>query len=225
MKILSVSDLHARPQWWRWLYDQAPSYDVVCLAGDLLDMFETSEGGLRRQADHALVELANLPAAHCVCVTGNHDVWEDPSPEYHEGAWLQRARRPGLAVDGDVLMIGLVKFVAGGWLVPPPASRNRRTTVVTHAPPAGLAVAEEFGEDIGDVETRHLVESLAPGSIVLSGHVHTPRRWNSTTENLTTCFNAGCDLRAPVPNHITINLGRREATLHTQGRSKPQISF
>jgi hypothetical protein len=152
-------------------------------------------------------------------------VWEDPSPDYHEGAWLQRARRPGLAVDGDVLMIGLVTFVAGGWLVPPPAPRNRRTIVVNHAPPAGLAVAEEFGDDIGDVETRHLVDRLAPGSIVLSGHVHTPRRWNSATGNLTTCFNAGCDLRAPVPNHIVIHLGLRDATLHTQGRSRLQISF
>jgi hypothetical protein len=42
---------------------------------------------------------------------------------------------------------------------------------------------------IGDVETRHLVDRLAPGSIVLAGNVHTPGRSNSATGNLTkTCI-------------------------------------
>jgi uncharacterized protein len=39
MKILLTADPHFRTDWFRWLMTQAPSYDLVCIAGDLLDMF------------------------------------------------------------------------------------------------------------------------------------------------------------------------------------------
>jgi Icc-related predicted phosphoesterase len=40
MKLLLTADLHFRIDWFRWLLGQAPNYDLVCIAGDLLDMFE-----------------------------------------------------------------------------------------------------------------------------------------------------------------------------------------
>src|SRR5271165_2309188 len=39
MKLLISADLHFRLQWFRWLIEQAPDFDLVCIAGDLLDMF------------------------------------------------------------------------------------------------------------------------------------------------------------------------------------------
>ena len=41
MKLLFTADLHFRIHWFRWLIEQAPSYDLVCIAGDLLDMFKS----------------------------------------------------------------------------------------------------------------------------------------------------------------------------------------
>ena len=41
MKLLITADLHFRIHWFRWLIEQAPSYDLVCVAGDLLDMFKS----------------------------------------------------------------------------------------------------------------------------------------------------------------------------------------
>jgi Icc-related predicted phosphoesterase len=38
MKILATSDLHNRRDWYDWLLKQAPKYDAVVIAGDLLDM-------------------------------------------------------------------------------------------------------------------------------------------------------------------------------------------
>jgi Icc-related predicted phosphoesterase len=49
MKLLLTADFHFRTDWFRWLMEQAPSYDLVCVAGDLLDMFsvESTKGQAR----------------------------------------------------------------------------------------------------------------------------------------------------------------------------------
>jgi Icc-related predicted phosphoesterase len=39
MKIFITADLHYREHWFRWLLSQAADYDLVCITGDLLDMF------------------------------------------------------------------------------------------------------------------------------------------------------------------------------------------
>ena len=39
MKILITADLHYREEWFRWLSTRAGDYDLICIAGDLLDMF------------------------------------------------------------------------------------------------------------------------------------------------------------------------------------------
>src|ERR1700724_2385068 len=72
MKILLTADLHFRTDWFHWLIEQAPSYDLVCIAGDLLDMFNvepTKEQA--RQVSMLIRELADIvPVAVC---SGNHD--------------------------------------------------------------------------------------------------------------------------------------------------------
>ena len=72
MKLLITADLHFRIHWFRWLIEQAPSYDLVCVAGDLLDMFK-SETRLEqaRQVSSLIRLLADVvPVALCL---GNHD--------------------------------------------------------------------------------------------------------------------------------------------------------
>jgi Icc-related predicted phosphoesterase len=41
MKILITADLHFRSHWFRWRIEQGANYDLVCIAGDLLDMFRS----------------------------------------------------------------------------------------------------------------------------------------------------------------------------------------
>ena len=71
MKILLTADLHFRTDWFRWLMDQAPSYDLVCIAGDLLDMFNVEPTkGQAREVSMLIRELADIvPVAIC---SGNH---------------------------------------------------------------------------------------------------------------------------------------------------------
>jgi hypothetical protein len=45
---IAPADLHFRLHWFRWLIEQAPDFDLVCIAGDLLDLFkfETRTGAI-----------------------------------------------------------------------------------------------------------------------------------------------------------------------------------
>jgi Icc-related predicted phosphoesterase len=67
MKLLLIADLHFRGDWFRWLLEQAPNYDLICIAGDLLDMFDKKP--TREQAREVTVlikELADIvPVAVC----------------------------------------------------------------------------------------------------------------------------------------------------------------
>jgi predicted MPP superfamily phosphohydrolase len=72
MKLLLTADLHFRVDWFRWLIEQAPNYGLVCIAGDLLDMFDVkSTREQAREVTGLIKELANIvPVAVC---SGNHD--------------------------------------------------------------------------------------------------------------------------------------------------------
>src|SRR3984893_16750248 len=72
MKLLLTADLHFRVDWFRWLLEQAPNYDLVCIVGDLLDMFEVkSTREQAREVTSLIKELADVvPVAVC---SGNHD--------------------------------------------------------------------------------------------------------------------------------------------------------
>ena len=72
MKILLTADLHCKEDWFRWLEDEASKYELVSIAGDLLNIFSKVpikdqlvlvKGFLRR-----LTQKTSL----AVC-SGNHD--------------------------------------------------------------------------------------------------------------------------------------------------------
>ena len=72
MKLLLTADLHYHLHWFRWLIEEAPNFDLVCIAGDLLDMFK-SEATIEqaREITRVIRELADIvPVALC---SGNHD--------------------------------------------------------------------------------------------------------------------------------------------------------
>jgi predicted MPP superfamily phosphohydrolase len=72
VKLLLTADLHFRVHWYRYLIEQAPGYDLVCIAGDLLDLFKgESRIEQSREVTKLIRELASVvPVALC---SGNHD--------------------------------------------------------------------------------------------------------------------------------------------------------
>ena len=143
-----------------------------------------------------------------------------------EARWLQTMRRQGVTVDGENEVFNGWHFFCKPWVggTPPP---GQRLVMLAHAPPEGLRVsAERFGGG-GDFEVSQILRTLAPGSLVLSGHVHSPKAWHDETEHGVHCFNPGyADPRKHrVPNHIVIDLDRRWASFHGWGEHQGMVSL
>lgn len=70
MKILITADLHYREQWFR-LLSRAAEWDLVCIAGDLLDMFNAEPRIMQaRTVSRWIRELAKVTRV-AIC-SGNH---------------------------------------------------------------------------------------------------------------------------------------------------------
>jgi Icc-related predicted phosphoesterase len=89
MKILITADLHYREQWFRWLLNRATDYHLICIAGDLLDMFSREPRMVQAmEVSRWIRELAQLSRV-AIC-SGNHDdagrqISADRAPVYE---WL-----------------------------------------------------------------------------------------------------------------------------------------
>jgi hypothetical protein len=219
MRILHVTDFHFREQWFHWLAAQALRYDVCCFSGDLLDMFPGSRIGLRPQTRWVRDWLREFPGCLYVC-TGNHDWW--PSDERvvdndADGGWLRKAARPGVMVDGASESRDGYRFVCCPWAHTPVVEGEEPAVLLVHAPPLATPISSDLGREVGDPDVAVAVRQLPPGSLVLSGHIHDPRRWHARLGGAW-CFNPGVDRSAEVPNHIVIDTGGKEATFHGWGR-------
>lgn len=100
MKALLIADLHNRRDWYRWLITQAEEYDLICIAGDLLDAFGLDEQGqidyLRREWLPGMVATGTPVALS----SGNHD--------HSMISWLDYVTKPGLVVgDGNTQLLRL----------------------------------------------------------------------------------------------------------------------
>src|ERR1700736_4021493 len=108
MKLLITADLHFRLHWFRWLIEQAQDFDLICVAGDLLDMFSSeSRTAQAREVRNLLKELADVvPVAIC---SRNHDnagrqISPDRAPVYE---WfVQLASHPKIVTDGSTQVVG-----------------------------------------------------------------------------------------------------------------------
>ena len=219
MRLLHVTDFHFREPWFHWLAAQAPNYDACCLTGDMLEMFLGSRIGVRTQARWVRDWLREFPGQLYAC-TGNHDWW--PSDDRvvdndADGGWLRRAARPGLVLDGETECHDGYRFTCCPWTHTPAVETMMPSVVLVHAPPLATPVSSEMGSEVGDPDVAATVGKLAPGSLVLSGHVHQPRRWHARV-GPAWCFNPGVDFSSDVPNHIVIDTVSKEATFRGFGR-------
>jgi Icc-related predicted phosphoesterase len=222
MRILHVSDFHYHRPWFDWLKGKAADFGAVCLTGDLLDMLDlATTDGLRPQSKWVRSWLAAWPVTTPLFVcSGNHDWW--PRSEYvidndTEGGWLKKARRPNAVfVDGDTTKLDEYHVGCTLWAHKPEIHVPAPSIILCHAPPEGTPVSADLGREVGDAEVLQAAWELPRGSVILSGHIHSPRRWYARV-NHTWCFNPGYDSSAEVPNHVVIDLSARTAVFHGWG--------
>jgi Icc-related predicted phosphoesterase len=221
MRILHLADLHAEHEWFNWVASQAPLFDLLVIAGDLLDAF--SRAPVHDQARAVSKWLLVLRTPTVVC-SGNHDYWTKSrlvSVDVDaDAAWLRRLRGKGniVAVDGDITEFGSLRIAVNGWNEVP-VIESPIDILVTHAPPMGCACAGGAeGRDVGDPELWDALKYFPP-RLILAGHIHEPAhhwcRWPPYGPT-TLVLVPGCDEGAAIPAHWIIDTDKRTAK-HSSG--------
>jgi Icc-related predicted phosphoesterase len=220
VRILLVSDLHyALPQL-DWVVGAGPSYDLVVVAGDTLNI--RSAVPLEAQSEVALRYLSRLQSETALVVaSGNHDLTGPDVAGEQSALWLADAAAAGIPTDGTSVNLGDVLVTICPWwdgpvgraavaaqLATAAADHPRSWLWVYHWPPLGSPTCWTGKRDYGDGDLRGWIAEHTP-DMVLAGHVHqSPFRPDGAWADRigrTWVFNPGNQI-GPVPTHIEIDL-------------------
>jgi Icc-related predicted phosphoesterase len=225
MRLLLVADLHYSLPQFDWVVEMAPTFDVVVMAGDHLDIGSIVDGRAQsvvvRKYFNRLRELAPL----LIC-SGNHDLDSKSETGEKVARWLARSQHEGIPSDGDSFTFEDTLFTICPWwdgpvvrariveqLAEDAKHRPMRWIWVHHAPPAQSPTSWGGSRYYGDVELKEWIERYQP-DFVLSGHVHQSPfvRDGSWVDRIgrTWVFNAGQHPGTP-PAHVVIDTDEEEA--------------
>jgi Icc-related predicted phosphoesterase len=238
MRILLASDLHyALPQL-DWIVSAASDYDVVVLAGDLVDI--VSPVAVDAQIAALRASLGHLAARTRLLVcSGNHDLNARNSAGEKAADWLEVLREVGAAVDGDTVDIDGTRFSVLGWWDGPVARAAAEAQLaaaapdtpqpwvwVYHSPPLG-PLSWTGSRHFGDPVVATWIERWQPTAVCM-GHIH-QAPWTADGSwidrlGVTWMFNAGKQI-GPVPAHVELDLAGGRARWHSyEGVAERQLS-
>jgi len=223
VKVLLLADLHGVPPWYRWITAQADEFDLVCIAGDLIDMFQATDSQMAFIRDEWLPAFVATGVPLAVC-SGNHD--------HSISIWLSHVPGDQIIRDGESRLVrfrnneSLVVTTCpyfGSFNARHPATANLWQTgktlavkhrvlwlVLHHEPPPQLS------PDVVINELSKLARCFTP-DYVSCGHFHEgPEVLGrfATTARSTVFFNAGANPDALVPNHVVLDITSRTAEWH-----------
>jgi Icc-related predicted phosphoesterase len=225
MKLLIVADLHYTLPQFDWLLTAAPRYDVVIIAGDLLDTGSSVDAGTQIVVVLKYLDRLRQLTRVLVC-SGNHDLDAVGADGEKHAGWMRAVRRLDIPTDGDSLDIGGKRATICAWWDGPlarqaigeqleAAARQRHGPWiwVYHAPPPDTPVSWSGARHFGDPALREWVLRYQP-DFVFSGHVHeAPFAHNGSWVDQvgsTWLFNTGRQL-GPVPTTISVDTEAEEA--------------
>jgi Icc-related predicted phosphoesterase len=220
MRILVVSDLHYTLQQLDWVTSVAADYELVVIAGDLLDIASAVDPDA--QIAVVLEYLARLAGkTTVVACSGNHDLNSLNELEERAACWLEAARASGVLVDGtrleaDGVLISVCSYWDGprsrelvGAQLEADAARvgDRLWVWAYHAPPDDSPTSWTGSRHYGDEDLSAWIGRHQP-DVVLCGHVHQSPfvdggGWFDRIGTTAVC-NAGRQI-GPVPTHIEID--------------------
>lgn len=183
MKILLTADLHYTLKQLDWLSASASRFDVVIIAGDLLDIVSIVD--LETQILVVMKYLRRMqPEVQLLVSSGNHDLNAKNGDGESFARWMRRIRRLGVPTDGDHWEKDGTLFTICPWWdgeasraavaeqLQRDAQREKlRWVWVYHAPPVSTEVSWDGKNDFGDVALRGWIEQYQP-DLVLGGHIH-----------------------------------------------------
>jgi Icc-related predicted phosphoesterase len=218
MKILLTSDLHLSLPWFEWLIAKGSALDLVCIAGDFLDLF-SKESKLKQvaQVQGHLRDLASR--TNVALCSGNHDSFGPIVPVARGPTypWLvELDNLPSVISDGQTRIVGELVVTTLPYCANAAAkrilldrgqsirkSRGWHWLVLHHEPPALIEPAEA-----GEYEAEQLLGEFLP-DFWLSGHVHDlpyklGGKWSHEL-GTTIVLTPGQIPEASWPNHIELD--------------------
>lgn len=210
MTILHVTDFHYQQRWFDWLLDQAPPHELLVMSGDMLDLAAATPQS--KQIAWVSSWLNDYPGPLCVC-SGNHDLeWDAEGERLMPAYWLRDLVNPKVWIDGQRVVLDGLSILNVGCTTRPKG--GEADIWVAHAPPAGTSVSQRAsGGDGGDPDLVAPLGRYVP-RLVLSGHVHHPRRWRHRVGS-TLCINPGRSPNGPTPNYVLLNTETMDGQLFT----------
>jgi Icc-related predicted phosphoesterase len=225
MKCLLVADLHYALKQYDWLQKVAGDFDVVVLAGDLLEISSAVDRRTQIVVVRAYLEDLAQRTRLVVC-SGNHDLDARNDQDELIARWMQDLGEIGVVADWGRVLIGDTLVTVSPWwdgpatrdaigrqLADDAALEKRRWVWVYHAPPADSPVSWGGKRHFGDTDLAGWIAEYQP-DLVLSGHVHqspfvSGGSWADRIGR-TWVFNAGQQI-GETPAHVMLNLDTAEA--------------
>jgi Icc-related predicted phosphoesterase len=225
MRCLVVADLHyALPQF-DWVTEVAGRFDVVVIAGDLLDLSSIVDWRAQTVVVRKYIDLLQAKTQLISC-SGNHDLDSRDASGEKVAQWIADFGLRGVPSDGQSLSFEDTLFSICPWWDGPLArerlaeqlaadalKRPARWIWVHHAPPDKSPTSWTGSRHCGDTALSEWIETYAP-DVVLSGHVHQSpfAKGGSWADKIgsTWVFNAGHQYGAP-PAHIILDTDEDEA--------------
>jgi len=225
MKILVVADLHYALKQYDWLKSVAADFDVIVLAGDLLEIASSVER--RAQIVVVRIYLEELVEKSRIMVcSGNHDLDSRNAEGELVAQWVSELGEIGVVPDwGSVTIDGTLITVCPWWdgpstrdaigrqLAADAEKTKERWIWVYHAPPSGSPVSWSGRRHHGDEALAEWIGLYTP-DVVMSGHVHqspfVPEGSWADRIGKTWVFNTGQQI-GPTPANIALHLDHGEA--------------
>ncbi|MEP7241440.1 MAG: metallophosphoesterase [Devosia sp.] len=225
MKILIVSDLHYTLPQFDWVVGAAPQYDLVIIAGDLLDIASLVDP--ETQIVVVLKYLKRLRGiTKLVVCSGNHDLDALGADGEKHAEWMRQVKRLAIPADGDTLfeddtMITLCPWwdgpltqkQIGRQFVDAAKFRDGPWFWIYHAPPPDSPISWSGERYFGDAALVGWIAEYAP-DLVICGHVHEApfARNGSWVDRIgsTWVVNAGRQI-GEVPTSIALDTVAQEA--------------
>lgn len=237
MKILVLADLHYSLKQLDWVKSQGGKYDLIVIAGDVLDL----GSGVELDVQIVVIEkyLKQFSHRNTVLISsGNHDLNETQGEE-RVPQWLEESRSRQVLVDKDSFEIEGHLFTLCPWwdgpatkaaaekILEADSKKPRKTwTWIHHNPPDQTPVSwtgKTFG---GDPELPQWIDRFKP-DFILSGHIHNSPFY---AEGSWVCkvgsawvFNPGKQI-GPEPTHIVFDPNERTAVWSSmEGRESKEL--
>jgi Icc-related predicted phosphoesterase len=213
--ILHFTDPHFNKNAFAFIAKMAASFCAdVCISGDFLDVRRTETHPLSEQIAWVQTWMREQPFKLFLC-SGNHDPDADEDPftaswlrGLHNGETVFTDGHRGKGSDGEI--IGCVPY---GYVFPPHEGIFENVDVLLfHEPPFGSDTATIGGCDNGSMDIADFLsgEIRAP-RVLLSGHVHRPRRPMCRYADTVVVNPGSCDTEGKFPfASIKVPLGSAE---------------